>query len=84
MDTPRKTHLYNEIAKDYNPKQAEMNICRYVEGLEKRIEDLEKATKAQVKPAKEPAKAQAKPAKEPTKAASEDVVNGITTVDEVK
>lgn len=41
MDTPRKTKLYNQIAKDYLPKQADMMICRYIEGLERRIEALE-------------------------------------------
>lgn len=38
MDTPRKTKLYNEIAKDYQPKQAEMKICKYIEDLESRHE----------------------------------------------
>ncbi len=36
-----KTKLYNELAKDYAPKKADMNICKYIEGLEKRIEALE-------------------------------------------
>ena len=41
MDKPRPNALYRAIAKDYNPKQAEMNICRYVQMLEQRIEALE-------------------------------------------
>lgn len=34
--------LYRMIAKDYNPKKAEMAICQHIEKLEKRIEKLEK------------------------------------------
>lgn len=41
MDKPRPNALYRAIVKDYNPKQAEMNICRYVQMLEQRIEALE-------------------------------------------
>ena len=41
MDKTRPNALYRAIAKDYNPKQAEMNICRYVQMLEQRIEALE-------------------------------------------
>lgn len=39
--TPRKTKLYNQIAKDYNPKKAAMQMCSYMEKLEKRIVALE-------------------------------------------
>lgn len=42
-ETPRQGSLYRTIAKDYQPKQAEMKICKYIEGLEARITDLEKA-----------------------------------------
>ena len=45
MNTPRKTRLYNELAKDYSPKRANMMICRYIEMLEGRIEALEKCCK---------------------------------------
>lgn len=49
-DTPRKTRLYNAIAKDYLPKQAEMMICRYIEEMEARIDarlsELERANSA--------------------------------------
>jgi len=45
MNTPRKTKLYNELAKDYQPKQAAMLMCQYMEGLEKRIADLESKIK---------------------------------------
>ncbi len=38
LNTPRKTRLYNTIAKDYLPKQAEMMICKYIEEMEARIE----------------------------------------------
>jgi len=41
-ETPRETSLYREIAKDYQPKQAEMKICKYIEGLEARIAALER------------------------------------------
>lgn len=41
MDSPRTTSLYREIAKDFNPKKAEMNICKYVEALEARLLKLE-------------------------------------------
>lgn len=41
MDKPRPNELYRSIAKDYNPKQAEMNICKYIQRLEQRIEALE-------------------------------------------
>ena len=41
-DTPRKTRLYNQIAKDYMPKQAEMMICKYIEALEVRLATLER------------------------------------------
>ena len=39
--TPRKTKLYRTLCKDYSPKQADMQICKYIEGLEQRIADLE-------------------------------------------
>ncbi len=42
METPRKTKLYNELAKDFNPKQADMLICKHMEGIEKNVYDLEK------------------------------------------
>lgn len=45
MNTPRKTKLYNEIAKDFSPKRADMMICQYIEMLEGRIEALEKCCK---------------------------------------
>ena len=45
MNTPRKTRLYNEIAKDFSPKRADMMICQYIEMLESRIEALEKCCK---------------------------------------
>jgi hypothetical protein len=52
MDTPRETNLYRKIAKDYTPKAAEMQICRYIEALETRIHALEKAlAQAAEKPA---------------------------------
>ena len=38
---PRPNELYRTIAKDYNPKAAEMNICKYIQNLEARIEALE-------------------------------------------
>jgi hypothetical protein len=41
MDTPRKTKLYLQLAKDFLPKQADMMICQYIEGLERRIAVLE-------------------------------------------
>lgn len=42
-ETPRPGNLYRAIAKDYTPKQAEMKICKYLEGLERRIAALENA-----------------------------------------
>ena len=48
METPRKTKLYNQIAKDYNPKQAEMQICRYIEGLEARHETRTEELEARI------------------------------------
>lgn len=33
---PRKTKLYNSLAKDFQPKQAAMRICQYIEDLEAR------------------------------------------------
>lgn len=48
MDTPRKTKLYNQLAKDYTPKQADMMICKYIEGLEARIAALESTTPGNV------------------------------------
>ena len=50
--TPRKTKLYNQIAKDYTPKKAEMQICRYIEKLEQRIVVLEEDAAKKVKPKK--------------------------------
>lgn len=47
--TPRKTKLYNQLAKDYTPKKAEMQICRYIEKLEQRIVVLEEAATKKVK-----------------------------------
>lgn len=52
MDTnqaPRKTKLYNELAKDFNPKEAFMKVCRYIEGMERRIKELEEATSEEKK-----------------------------------
>ncbi len=46
LNTPRKTRLYNTIAKDYKPKEADMMICQYIEGLEARIATLEAADAA--------------------------------------
>ena len=46
MDTPRKTKLYHELAKDFSPKRADMMICRYIEMLEERIGALETCCKA--------------------------------------
>ncbi len=40
LNTPLKTRLYNTIAKDYLPKQAEMMICKYIEEMEARIEAM--------------------------------------------
>ena len=54
MDTPRETNLYRQIAKDYSPKQAEMKICKYIEGLERRIALLEAAAVVAEKPARRP------------------------------
>lgn len=58
--TPRKTRLYNAIAKDYLPKQAEMMICKYIEEMEARMDarlsELERANAAA-----EPAAKQQKP-----------------------
>lgn len=52
MDTPRETNLYRKLAKDYTPKAAEMQICKYLEALEERIDALEKAlAQAENKPA---------------------------------
>lgn len=34
MDTPRPNDLYRQIAKDYKPKAAEMNICKYIRAVE--------------------------------------------------
>lgn len=42
METPRPNELYRKIAKDYNPKAAEMAICKYVQDLEQRVIALEK------------------------------------------
>jgi len=44
--------LYNQLAKDYTPKKAEMQICRYIEKLEQRIVILEEAATKKVKPQK--------------------------------
>lgn len=56
--TPRKTKLYNLLAKDYTPKKAEMQICQYIEKLEQRIvvleEELLKKAKAKVVKKTEP------------------------------
>ena len=41
--TPRPNELYRQIAKDYNPKPAMMNICKYIQALEARIAVLESA-----------------------------------------
>lgn len=38
---PQKTSLYKRICRDYRPKEAEMMICQYIEGLEARIEEME-------------------------------------------
>jgi hypothetical protein len=38
---PQQTALWRRIAKDYQPKEAEMKICRYIEELEGRIVALE-------------------------------------------
>lgn len=40
--TPRTNSLYRQIAKDYNPKEAEMKICKYIQGMEERLEVVEK------------------------------------------
>ncbi len=40
--TPRTNSLYRQVAKDYNPKAAEMNICKYIQGLEERLQMVEK------------------------------------------
>lgn len=50
MDKPRPNALYRAIVKDYNPKQAEMNICRYVQMLEQRIEALEALVNSEKEP----------------------------------
>ncbi len=39
--TPRSNNLYREIAKDFQPKQAAMNICKYIQQLEDRIAQLD-------------------------------------------
>ncbi len=44
--TPRTNSLYRQIAKDYNPKAAEMNICKYIQGLEERLQTVEMWIKA--------------------------------------
>lgn len=41
--TPIPSELYRALAKDYTPKAADMNICRYIAGLEARIKALEAA-----------------------------------------
>lgn len=50
--TPRKTKLYNQLVKDYAPKKAEMQICRYIEKLEQRIVILEEAATKKLNPKK--------------------------------
>ena len=61
MESPRETSLYRQIAKDFQPKRAEMQICRYIEKLEERIAALEAEIADLTKPA-EPTE----PAAEPT------------------
>ncbi len=43
--TPRSNNLYREIAKDFQPKQAAMNICKYIQQMAaeftRQIEELE-------------------------------------------
>ncbi len=62
---PQSNNLYRDIAKDFQPKQAAMNICKYIQQMEKdivewqqilitRIEELEKEVE-QLKKAKAPA-----------------------------
>lgn len=46
MNTPRKTKLYHELAKDFSPKRADMMICQYIEMLETRITALEACCKS--------------------------------------
>ncbi len=54
MDTPRTNELYRTIAKDYQPKVAAMNICKYIQGLESRIQALETKEREEAeKPAEE-------------------------------
>ncbi len=37
--TPRPNNLYRQIAKDYTPKNAEMNICKYIMSIEQEYTD---------------------------------------------
>lgn len=39
-----ESKLYRELAKDYSPKKADMNICKYIQELEERIQKLENKT----------------------------------------
>lgn len=41
MDIPRETTLYRQVCAAYEPKKALMMLCKYIEGLERRIEALE-------------------------------------------
>jgi|GEM_PF-7115821 len=65
MDSPRQTSLYKQIAKDFRPKEAMMQMCRYIEGLEKRIETLEAASPAKASTEKPVREAKPKPAPAP-------------------
>ncbi len=71
--TPRSNNLYRQIAKDYTPKQAEMNICKYIQQMEdrltERIEDLEEQLKLKQEPVEE-----TKPRRGRAKAANPELV----------
>jgi len=79
MDTPRKTTLYNQIAKDFQPKQADMMICKYIEGIEWRIEELERKSSERERAAKELSEGNKATAKESkTSAKKEDAYTNST------
>lgn len=71
--TPMSNALYRSLAKDFQPKPAMMNMCKYIMALEARVAALE--AKEPIPFTEEPA---AEPAKRGRKPKTETPEDGVT------